>query len=210
MAAAIAAAALTATAQDAFYGQRSSQFAALPLDSTNIVMLGNSLTNGGEWHELLGNPKVVNRGISSDIAMGVYNRLDPIVEGKPAKVFLMIGVNDVSHHISADSIVTDIEKIVARLQEGTPATKIYLQSCLPFNEGFKRWKNLVGKQETIKELNGLIEAMAARRGCTFVNLYPLFSDGNDNLKEEYTNDGLHLLGPGYLVWRDAIRPYVDE
>lgn len=40
-----------------FYDQRASLFDALPLDSTNIVFLGNSLTNGCEWHELFGNAK---------------------------------------------------------------------------------------------------------------------------------------------------------
>ena len=24
----------------------------------------------------------------------------------------------------------------------------------------------------------------------------------------YTNDGLHLLGKGYLLWRDIVKPYV--
>lgn len=31
-------------------------------------MLGNSITHYCEWHELLGNPKVLNRGISGDVA----------------------------------------------------------------------------------------------------------------------------------------------
>lgn len=30
--------------------------------------------------------------------MGVYDRLDPIIKGKPAKIFLMIGINDIAHH----------------------------------------------------------------------------------------------------------------
>lgn len=209
-AAVLAAAAFTAEAQTAFHTQRTTLFDVLPVDSTDIVFLGNSLTNGGEWHELFDMPNIVNRGISGDIATGVLARLDPVVEGKPAKIFLMIGVNDVSHHISADSIATDIESVVDAIRMRTPNTKLYLQSCLPFNESFKRWKNLEGTQQVILDLNSRIEAMAAKKGLTFINLYPLFSDGNDNLKPEFTNDGLHLLGPAYLVWRDALLPYVQE
>lgn len=26
----------------------------------------------------------------------------------------------------------------------------------------------------------------------------------------YTNDGLHLLGKGYLLWREIILPYLQE
>ena len=43
---------------------------------------------------------------------------------------------------------------------------------------------------------------------TWIDLYKLFDDGTGHLKREYTNDGLHLMGPAYLVWRDAIKPYV--
>ena len=36
------------------------------------------------------------------------------------------------------------------------------------------------------------------------------SDADGNLRTDLTNDGLHLLGPAYLVWRDAIMPYINE
>ena len=43
---------------------------------------------------------------------------------------------------------------------------------------------------------------------TWINLYPLFVDAEGKLRRELTNDGLHLLGQGYIIWRDAIKPYV--
>ena len=48
---------------------------------------GGFCGNGGEWAELLNNKRVKNRGISGDICQGVYDRLDPILKGKPAKIF---------------------------------------------------------------------------------------------------------------------------
>lgn len=86
-----------------FYYQRSTLFEKLPIDSDDIVFLGNSITNGCEWHELFNNPNIKNRGISSDVSMGVYDRLDPIIKGKPAKIFLMIGINDIAHHLLTGS-----------------------------------------------------------------------------------------------------------
>lgn len=53
-----------------FYYQRSTLFEKLPIDSDDIVFLGNSITNGCEWHELFNNPNIKNRGISSDVSMG--------------------------------------------------------------------------------------------------------------------------------------------
>ena len=35
-----------------FYYQRASLFENLPIDSTDIVFLGNSITNFGEWSEI--------------------------------------------------------------------------------------------------------------------------------------------------------------
>ena len=34
------------------------------------------------------------------------------------------------------------------------------------------------------------------------------ADHDGKLDRRYTNDGLHLMGPGYLVWRDAIKIHV--
>ena len=65
-------------------------------------MLGNSLTeNGGDWAARLGNKHVRNRGIIGDEVMGVYDRLHQILPGQPAKLFLLIGVNDVSPDLTA-------------------------------------------------------------------------------------------------------------
>ncbi|MDE5656398.1 MAG: sialate O-acetylesterase [Muribaculaceae bacterium] len=193
-----------------FYGQRATLFDMLPMDSQTIVMLGNSITNGCEWAELLGNSNVVNRGISGDTVEGIQARLGSIIKAAPAKIFLMIGVNDVSHDLSADSIATSIGELVHRIRTESPATKLYLQSLLPVNQSFERFRKLDGKEQVIRDINAMLPAIAEREGATFINLYPLLADEQGNLGSEYTNDGLHLLAPAYLVWRDAIMPYINE
>ncbi len=192
------------------YYQRASLFNELGVDSTSIVFLGNSLTHGCEWHELLKMPNVVNRGINGDIVEGIEERLECVTAGKPAKIFLLVGVNDVSHDLTADSIATAIENLVTHIQIKSPGTKIYLQSLLPINNSFGRYRRLDGKEQTIRDINALIEPMAQRHGITWVNLNPHFCDADGNLRRELTNDGLHLLAPGYLIWRDIILPYVNE
>ena len=173
-------------------------------------MLGNSITNGCEWAELLGNSNVVNRGISGDTVEGIQARLGSIIKAAPAKIFLMIGVNDVSHDLTADSIATSIGELVHRIRTQSPATKLYLQSLLPVNQSFGRFRKLDGKEQVIRDINAMLPAIAEREGATFINLYPLMSDADGNLRTDLTNDGLHLLGPAYLVWRDAIMPYINE
>lgn len=192
------------------YYQRATLFEYLGVDSTDIVFLGNSLTHGCEWRELLDRPNVVNRGINGDTAEGIRERLASVTDGKPAKIFLLCGANDVSHDLSADSIATAIEDLVVRIQTASPNTKIYLQSLLPINNSFGRYKRVFGKEQVIRDINTILAANAESVDATWINLYPLFTDSEGNLRAELTNDGLHLLGPGYIIWRDIIKPYVTE
>lgn len=202
--------AASAAAHTPFWDQRATLFELLPVDSTTIVFLGNSITNGGEWHELFGMPNVVNRGISGDVIPGLRDRIDPILAGKPAKIFIMCGVNDISHHLTTDSIAHDMDLLIEKIQTVSPETQIYLQSILPFNMDVRVWQNLVGKEQQARDINARYEEISGRRGVTWINLYPLMVDENGNLRKEFTNDGLHLLGPAYLVWRDAVMQYVKE
>ncbi|MCH5218959.1 MAG: sialate O-acetylesterase [Muribaculaceae bacterium] len=193
-----------------FYYQRESLFNVLPVDSTNIVMLGNSLTNGAEWHELFNNPKIINRGINGDTAQGIKDRLTPVTSGHPAKIFLLTGANDISHHLTADSIANAIVDLVETIQEQTPTTKLYVQSILPINNSFGRYKNMIDKEQVVVDVNNLLQPRLEALGVTWLNVNPLFADENGNLRLDYTNDGLHLLGPAYLVWRDFLLPYINE
>ncbi len=194
-----------------FYFQRSSLFEELPIGKKDVVFLGDSQTNGCEWHELLGMQNVKNRGISSDVIQGFIDRVDPIIAGQPAKVFILGGVNDISHDLTPDSLCTAMEQLIDKIQKGSPRTKIYLQSLLPIDNSFNRYRKMIGKEQVIVETNRLYKAMAERRGITWIDLYSQMVDpATGSMRKGFTNDGLHLLGPGYLVWRDAVLPYVKK
>lgn len=194
-----------------FYYQRSSHFEMLPVGSDDIVFLGDSQTNGCEWHELLGNPNVKNRGISSDVIQGFADRVQPIIDGRPAKLFILGGVNDISHDLTPDSIATAMRNLIVKVRKGAPSTKIYLQSLLPIDNSFRRYKAMTGKESVIVETNKLLKKVAEETGATWIDLYSRMVDpATGNMRKGLTNDGLHLLGAGYAVWRDAVLPYVEE
>jgi hypothetical protein len=46
-------------------------FRSYPNSNKDIIFLGNSITAGVNWAELLNNPYAKNRGISGDITFGV-------------------------------------------------------------------------------------------------------------------------------------------
>lgn len=190
------------------YYKRFLQFMDEPaITDKDIVMLGNSLTEGGgDWSARLGKKNIRNRGIIGDEVMGIYDRLHQILPGQPAKLFLLIGANDVSHDLTADSITSLIRMTVDRIQQESPKTKLYLQSLLPINESFGRYKKLAGKTEMIPAINAQLKALAKEKGITYINLFPLFTEkGTNVLRSDLTTDGLHLKEEGYKIWGKAIK-----
>ncbi len=194
-----------------FYYQRASLFEILPTSKEDIIFLGNSITNGGEWVELLNDQRVKNRGISGDVCTGILDRLDPIVAGEPSKIFLLIGINDLGRGASPDSIVFKTEQIINKIQLESPNSSIYIQSILPVNESFGMFKGHTGQKDNIKPLNGRLKCLANKKGVRFIDLYSHFvTPGTNNLDPKYTNDGLHLLGEGYIKWTEIVKPYIYE
>ncbi|MGE4587486.1 MAG: sialate O-acetylesterase, partial [Mangrovibacterium sp.] len=47
-----------------YYNQNRTQFEQLPDDKHEIIFLGNSITDFGNWAELFRNRRIKNRGIS--------------------------------------------------------------------------------------------------------------------------------------------------
>jgi len=204
---------LTLTAQTGkftpYYYQKVSLFEQLPDTKNEIIFLGNSITDGGEWAEMFGNPRIKNRGISGDTSEGVLLRLDEVTRSKPAKVFLLIGINDLSQNIAKDSVLANIGLIAHHIREASPKTKIFLQSILPINESFGRYKKLDGKTAEILWINQHLETLCQKNGFNFINLFEVMKNKDDQqLNPAYTNDGLHLNGDGYMVWMAKIKPLV--
>lgn len=194
-----------------FYDQRATLFETLPTSKDDIIFLGNSITNGGEWAELLGNPHVKNRGISGDRADTMLDRLHIITKGKPAKIFLLIGINDLAGGRSVENIAKDIDEIAERIKKESPSTRLYLQSVLPLNPKFNMFVDHMKRKKDVPALNALIKDIANRRGLTYIDLFSEFvAPGTQEMNPDYTNDGLHLLGKGYQNWVRILKPYLGK
>lgn len=207
----ISATAAYAQKYSTYYYQRATLFEVLPVGKSDIIFLGNSITDGCEWNELFANPHVKNRGISGDTSEGILDRLEPVIAGHPSKIFLMIGTNDLSRGISVDTVVENIGKIIDRTAAESPSTLLYIQSILPVSAHFGMFAGHTSKGAEIREANERLRALAAEKGVVFIDLSRSFADpatGDMNLS--YTNDGLHLKGQGYILWRDMVKPFVKE
>jgi lysophospholipase L1-like esterase len=181
------------------------QFKLFKQASTDVVFLGNSITANTDWAELLDLPQAKNRGISGDITYGVLERLSDIIAGKPAKVFVLIGINDVSRNIPDSLIIANHKKIISRIKAGSPGTKIYFYTLLPVNSSFNKFPNHYNKDQHILAINEAIRSYAKVFKITIIDLYPNFLDEQNHLRAEYTLDGLHLTAAGYKVWANLLK-----
>nr|WP_276902980.1 GDSL-type esterase/lipase family protein [Pedobacter kyonggii] len=186
------------------YVEMVAKFKADPKSKKDIVFLGNSITAGTDWAKLLDLPQAKNRGISGDITFGVLERLQDIIDGKPTKVFILIGINDISRNIPDSVILRNYKTMIARIRKGSKKTHIYFNTLLPVNSAFEKFKNHYGKDEHILWLNDEIRKFAAKN-VTVIDLYPNFTDQDKHLRAELTKDGLHLISAGYQVWADFLK-----
>lgn len=191
-----------------YYHQRVTHFKTIPKSEGDIIFLGNSITDGAEWSELFGDLRIKNRGISGDFTEGIIHRIDEITNRRPSKVFLMIGVNDLSRSIAADSIVKNILWIAAKLKVESPTTKLFVQSILPVNTIYGKFTTHTGKGDLIKLVNKQLKNVAIEGGFSFIDLHSSFCDSAGKLSVQYSNDGLHLNGQGYLTWKHLLLPYL--
>lgn len=190
------------------YAQQVETFRAYPHHTTDIVFLGNSITAGVNWNELLENGNAHNRGISGDITFGVLERLDEVISGKPAKVFILIGINDISRNIPDSVIIANHRRMVQRIKAGSPKTKIYFQTLLPVNNTFTQFKNHYNKDEHIKAVNDALWKLGKEEHITIIDLNKPFQDAEGKLIKDITRDGLHLKYEGYLIWAKVLKPYL--
>ena len=150
-----------------YYDQRKSLFEILPDTKNEIVFLGNSITDGSEWSELLQNPHAQNRGISGDTSEGVLFRLYQVTRVKPAKVFLLIGINDLAKNISPDTVYVNICRIVSTIHTQSPKTKVYVQSILPVNNTFKTFGSHTSRTPQVIEINTKLKNICPKLNATF-------------------------------------------
>lgn len=185
------------------YVEQVNKFKADQKSKKDYVFLGNSITAGTDWAKLLSLPQAKNRGISGDITFGVLERLQDVIDGKPAKIFILIGINDISRNIPDSVILRNYKMMISRIRKGSKKTQIYFNTLLPVNSSFEKFKNHYGKDDHILWLNNEIKKFSTKN-VTVIDLYSNFIDQDNHLRAELTKDGLHLIPEGYKVWADFL------
>lgn len=183
-----------------YYNDMVAYFNTLPVIENSTIMIGDSLTERGNWESFFPGKNIINFGISGDNSEGVLKRIQQTIDRNPSKVFLMIGTNDF-YAPSPGNFIPNYDEIVKTLTTSLPNTKIYVQSMLPA-------RNNLRNNSEIESLNLKIQTIAAKYSVTYLDLYPEFIDNYGFLREEYTVDNLHLNDAGYQNWVELITQYM--
>ena len=134
------------------------------IDTSTIVMLGNSLTEfGGDWSKKLGRPGIVNYGIMGDNTQGMLRRLYQITPHHPKAIFLMVGTNDVTGEETDEEIFEKCRSVIDAIRTQTPQTRLLVQSLLPVNLEVKLWKILEGQEAKIVDINHRLQDYCERQ-----------------------------------------------
>jgi lysophospholipase L1-like esterase len=185
-----------------YYAKRVALFKNEPVVKGRIIFLGNSIMEFGDWQKLLEDTTIINRGIAADNSYGVLDRLDDVIVRQPSKLFVKIGINDISQNIPVDFIVKNISTMVKRVKEKSPETKIYVHSILPTNDNVKNeYPDAFNKNNQVDIVNKQLKRMAKDGHFTYIDLNKELRDKDGKLDVRYAeSDGLHLNVLAYQVW----------
>lgn len=200
--------ATTSTYKDnPYYIYRTDLFKAQEIPEDSIVFIGDSITHRALMNELFPNVKAINRGIDSDTTEGVKNRLEDIVEAKPKQIYLLVGINDIYAGVDNKTIVDNYKEILNFIKSNSTDTEVFIQSILPINDSIFIEPDTINNDD-VKNVNKDIERLAKESDYIYIDLYETFAP-NDQLKESYSDDGIHLNGEGYKVWKEIIEKNME-
>lgn len=186
--------------------KQEANLAALERPQKLTVLAGNSLS---DWFpaDLLPSERTwLNQGIAGDTSAGLLRRLHLFDRTQPETIFVMIGINDLLRGVRDETILENQRQIVRHLQRVHSNSQIVVQSILPHSGGGSK----AVPNSRIRQLNTQLKAIAEAEGVNYLELHPLFTDAQGNLRSELSTDGLHLNTQGYHIWRSALQLYYKQ
>lgn len=173
-----------------------------------IVFTGDSIIEFFPLKKFLGRKKaILNRGIAGTDTQWLKEHLrEQVLATKPAKLFILIGTNDLGMGYGVERIVSNIRAILATIQIESVATKVYLLSVLPISEKPIYQERVKARRN--KDIQTVNQQLANLPSVELIDLYPYLLDDKGDLADSYTTDGLHLSQEGYKVVSEHLTAYL--
>jgi len=118
---------------------------------------------------------------------------------------LLIGTNNVTIGLTPDQIAEGVATLLKAIQEKAPASKILLLGILPRGESIQEANN-----EKIRQTNAKLALLADNKRIFYLDVGDKLVEPDGSISREIMPDKLHVAGPGYTRWMDAMKPTLDK
>lgn len=190
------------------YTERVKQFREQNDQLQNVVLVGDSITEGFEVAKFFPGRRILNRGIGADVIgnalppddkRGILKRLDEsFFDCAATDAFLLIGINDLGDNHSPETIEAGYREVLDRVKKHSPTLRVHVQSVLPTRGGFAK------HNANVLDVNNRLQKLATEFGYDYLDLHSLMKDDKGELKSDLTADGLHINATGYKIWQAEI------
>jgi len=177
------------------YQERLDRFQSQPVQSDDIVMLGDSLIAQGRWSDWLDSSDIRNFGIGGDTTAAMLRRLDMVTRAEPRVIVLQIGTNDLRGGADPARIIENYERILARIRAESPSSLVVVLSLPPKN---------ARNANAVWTINQAQRRLAHHYGGVFVDLFEPLRDRYGAMERRYTTDFVHFSRRGYHVVIDEL------
>jgi lysophospholipase L1-like esterase len=182
--------------------------------SSRVVFLGDSITDGWRLEEYFTGRDFVNRGISGQITGEMLGRMmADVVDLKPAAVLVLAGTNDIARGVPVSTIKNNL-MMIAGLADYHHIRPLFA-SILPVSDYHKNVnprfeRTRMGAPATIMAINTWLRQFCAQHGYTYVDYFAAMVDSAGYLQADLADDGLHPNSKGYRVMAPVALNAIDH
>ncbi|NNE71008.1 MAG: acylhydrolase, partial [Rhodothermales bacterium] len=190
------------------YQTANAALAGVPADG-RVVFMGDSITEGWDLEAAFPGRPYVNRGISGQTTPQMLVRFrQDVVSLAPEFVIILAGTNDIAGN-TGPATLEEIAGNIASMAEIARANGIVpiIASVLPARD--YPWRPGLGPDVKIPQLNAMLADYAKSRGFPWLDYFTAMTDGENGLRPELTNDGVHVTSVGYLVMATLVDEILD-
>lgn len=170
-------------------------------ENTSFVLLGNSITQFGNWKKLLDRNDFVNSGMAGyTTGQYLFPLPEVVLKYKPKVCFVEGGINDFGLGLDVQRVYTNLIDIIIVLQKNNVVPVIQSTTY-----------SLDNPEVNVKvtALNILLKEYAQQHQLDFIDLNALTAkDGK--LNSVYAIDSVHLNEKAYELWAIEVKKVLEK
>ncbi|MBD5308415.1 MAG: hypothetical protein HDS15_03960 [Bacteroides sp.] len=196
------------------FGMRNTYFSAYPVHSSDVLIMGDEMIHGGEWHELLANPSVKNRGTGwgyGGISLQNWiNSVEAILDTNgnkeaPSKILLYVGTQPLyAKNADMQAIIADYKALIEKIRQYAPAskTRIELLSLIP--------RTLAADNDSLTiPFNNLLSSLVSDdANIGYIDIFTPLALNDHSADSTLVDSHNYLTGRGYGAVARTIAPFV--